>query len=191
MPIDIPMRFNSEKLLWVVKNVLSKPECDDLIAEIESSAPKLATDNPIYRDQDRVIKDDPVLAKTLFDRLKEHLPNKMGDLEVSSLNSRFRLYRYRPGQQFLPHTDHWYQPNKFEITLHTVLIYLNDGFKGGETDFSKEHSEKVVPVVGSAAIFQHKITHAGCKVKSGVKYALRSDVIYKSKTEIRLLGVEQ
>jgi hypothetical protein len=30
-----------------------------------------------------------------------------------------------------------------------------------------------------AASFQHKIRHEGCRVRRGVKYAMRSDVIYE------------
>ena len=59
MPIDIPMRFESEPLLLLVPDVYSPADCERFIALIESGAPSLATNNPMYRDQDRVIRDDP------------------------------------------------------------------------------------------------------------------------------------
>lgn len=59
MPIDVPMRFEEEELLWTVDGVCSPAERADFFALIESSSPALATNNPLYRDQDRVIHDDP------------------------------------------------------------------------------------------------------------------------------------
>ena len=38
--------------------------------------------------------------------------------------------------------------------------------------------EVVVPRAGRVAVFQHKLRHEGRPVLSGIKYAMRSDVIY-------------
>src|SRR5580658_4589676 len=138
MTIDVPMRFEHERLLWCVENVYAPSECADFIRLIDRSSPTLATNNPLYRDQDRVIRDDPEVAAELFRRLRPHLPERMGDLRLHSLNDRLRFYRYREGQRFLPHMDHWYRPNDDQITLHTVLAYFNDDFEGGETAFQEQ-----------------------------------------------------
>ena len=37
----------------------------------------------------------------------------------------------------------------------------------------------IVPEPGKVAIFQHKVRHEGCIVRSGRKYAMRTDVIYE------------
>lgn len=75
--------------------------------------------------------------------------------------------------------DHWYRPSDREITLHTVLAYFNDGFTGGETAFQEQLEAVVVPKAGRVAIFQHKLRHEGRPILAGVKYAMRSDVIYE------------
>lgn len=188
MPIEVPMRFESERLLWTVENVYTSEECREFIALIERSAPTLATNNPIYRDQDRVIRDAPAFATELFGRLRPHLPNRMGPLHLAGLNERLRFYRYNPGQRFHPHTDHWYQPKDTQITLHTVLVYFNEDFEGGETRFEEQLEQIVVPKPGLAAIFQHKIRHEGCPVRAGVKYAMRTDVIYEGSDIIKQPG---
>ena len=59
----------------------------------------------------------------------------------------------------------------------TLLIYLNDGFVGGDTDF---RDFRVVPKQGDALLFVHDTWHEGAAVESGVKYVLRSDVLYRS-----------
>lgn len=177
-PVDVPMRFEDERLLWWVDDVYSPEECTALVAGIEAAAPTLATNNPIYRDQDRVMRDDPTFARELFVRLRPHLPERMGELRLLRLNERLRFYRYRAGQRFSPHMDHWYRPSDDEITLHTVLAYFNEGFEGGETRFQEQVEETVIPRPGRVAIFQHKVRHEGCEVTLGIKYAMRTDVVY-------------
>src|SRR5262245_2662749 len=120
MRIDVPMLFESERLLWCISDVYSQSECAAMIRLIETSSPCLATNNAQYRDQDRVIRDDPEQAEELFGRLRAFLPERMGPLRLARLNDRLRFYRYRVGQRFAPHTDHWYRPNDRQITLHTV-----------------------------------------------------------------------
>lgn len=178
MAIDVPMLFESESLLWLVKQVYSQEECAQFIRFIEQSSPKLATNNLMYRNQDRVMIDDHNLAKDLFNRLKANLPPKMGDLRLMGLNERLRFYRYQVGQSFSAHMDHWYRPNEDQISLHTVLVYFNENFKGGETIFQEQLEQTVIPETGMAAIFQHKIRHEGAMVYRGTKYAMRTEVIY-------------
>lgn len=188
MPIDVPMRFETEPMLWTVEQVYTPSECADLVALIERSSPTLATNNPLYRDQDRVIRDDPELATDLFRRLRPYLPERMGQLRLLGLNERLRFYRYRPGQRFETHMDHWYRPNDRQITLHTVLVYFNDDFKGGETVFQEQLDRTVVPEAGMVAVFQHKLRHEGRPVLHGTKYAMRSDVIYEADEAIGRVG---
>jgi hypothetical protein len=43
------------------------------------------------------------------------------------------------------------------------------------------------PATGAAVLFQHKVRHEGCEVRSGQKYAMRTEVLYEADTDIRLL----
>lgn len=180
MPIQIPMRFETEPLLWLVDDVYTEGECRNFIDFIEQSSPTLATNNPLYRDQDRSIEDNPKIAEDLFLRLYPHLPQQINMLKLVGLNERLRMYRYRTGQRFDPHMDHWYRPSQNRISLHTVLVYFNDDFEGGETRFQEQIEQTIIPKRGMVAIFQHKIRHEGCPVRRGIKYAMRSDVIYEA-----------
>ena len=76
------------------------------------------------------------------------------------------------------------------------MIYLNEGFEGGETRFFEEKDKKsrrgegrarkfnnrvrfsVRPTTGSVVVFDHLLLHEGSEVTSGVKYAVRSDLVY-------------
>jgi len=186
--LNIPMRFENEPLLWTVDDVYSAAECQEFVNLIERSSPVLATNNPLYRDQDRVVRDDPRVADELLRRLRPALAKRIGELTLFGLNDRLRFYRYRSGQRFEPHMDHWYRPNDRQITLHTVLVYFNDDFEGGETRFQEQLDHVLVPKRGMVAVFQHKLRHEGCVVRRGTKYAMRSDVIYEAPTPIGSVG---
>jgi prolyl 4-hydroxylase len=58
------------------------------------------------------------------------------------------------------------------------MIYLNDAFEGGETKFNKCSIE---PATGKALIFRHELLHEGCPVITGIKYVLRTDIMYRRK----------
>lgn len=187
------MRFDDAPLLWTQEGVYSLAECQAWIERIEAADPGIATNNPLYRDQDRVMFDDPEATAELYRRLEDQLPERIGGLRRVGLNERLRCYRYAPGQRFAEHMDHWYQPSETRITLLTVLVYLNDsragdpdGFEGGETRFSEQLSETLVPRAGLVALFQHKLRHEGCPVTRGTKYLIRTDVLYEAPSPIRL-----
>ena len=65
-----------------------------------------------------------------------------------------------------------------ERSLLTLIVYLNEDFAGGRTAFL-DFELQATPKTGTALVFQHLLLHEGCMVHSGVKYAMRSDVMYR------------
>lgn len=63
---------------------------------IEGSSAVSPPNNPLYRDQDRAIKDDPVIAEELFRRLRPHLPEGIYMLKLIGLNDRRPFLEGRP-----------------------------------------------------------------------------------------------
>jgi hypothetical protein len=61
------------------------------------------------------------------------------------------------------------------MSLLTFMIYLNEGYEGGETRFE---SLSVAGKLGMALVFEHGLLHESAEVTGGVKYVLRSDVMY-------------
>ncbi|MCF0064402.1 2OG-Fe(II) oxygenase [Dyadobacter chenwenxiniae] len=83
--------------------------------------------------------------------------------------------RYASGQWFNPHLD----TNDKLRRRHTLLVYLNEDFSGGETYFP-ELMLKISPSTGKALHFMNEDSrgnilpfslHAGLPVQNGVKYA--------------------
>jgi prolyl 4-hydroxylase len=58
------------------------------------------------------------------------------------------------------------------------VFYLNDDFTGGETEFP-ELGKRITPLRGRALLFQHRVLHAALTPATGVKYVLRTDVLYR------------
>jgi predicted 2-oxoglutarate/Fe(II)-dependent dioxygenase YbiX len=99
--------------------------------------------------------------------------------QVHGANERLRFYRYQPGERFNAHYDGSFQRSDRERSLLTFMIYLNGDFEGGETSFL-DLGESIKPAPGLALLFQHPILHEGCEVTAGIKYAIRSDVMYRA-----------
>ena len=51
------------------------------------------------------------------------------------------LYRYEPGQFFAPHFDGIYKRSYIDQSKLTIMVYLNDSFTGGNTNFLDDTSK--------------------------------------------------
>jgi predicted 2-oxoglutarate/Fe(II)-dependent dioxygenase YbiX len=173
-------------LVFTIPDVMTADECAGLVARIDALGP---TDAPIttsrgfvmrpeIRNNRRVIIEDVELARELFERVRGSVPANLFGRHAVGANERFRCYRYEIGQRFAPHYDGAYGRNELERSELTFMVYLNDGFRGGTTRFH-DFDIDVVPRAGSALLFQHRLLHEGCEVTSGVKYVLRSDIMYR------------
>lgn len=179
----------------VIANFLSAEECQHFIDFSES---KIYEDAPVttdhgmvmmknVRNNHRVMVDDIAEAACLYQRATACLPPRLNETwHLSRLNERLRFYRYDVGQKFDWHHDGSYQNPAGEHSFFTFMIYLNDGFDGGETKFaglgsigSSEEDLSIAPKRGMALIFEHAIPHIGTAVTRGRKYVLRSDVMYR------------
>lgn len=127
------------------------------------------------RNNHRVMFDDPRLAEELFLRLAPHLPQSYDGWKLYNLNERFRVYRYEKGQYFRWHRDGSFMREVTEASKITFMIYLNEDFGGGETDFL---NFSITPSKGAALFFPHQLRHQGNPVEKGIKYVLRTDVMY-------------
>jgi predicted 2-oxoglutarate/Fe(II)-dependent dioxygenase YbiX len=168
---------------YTIDNVLSPEECEQIIKRTEAEGFEIATINTArgaqvvaeMRNNDRVIVDDHGLAADLWSRVREAVPAVLYGRQAVALNERFRFYRYVPGQRFSWHSDGPFRRENGELSQLTFMIYLNDGYKGGDTRFEKL---RVRGRVGMALVFAHGLIHEGSEVTEGVKYVLRSDVMY-------------
>jgi hypothetical protein len=188
--------LNDLEDVFVVREFLSPAECEHYIALSESigygDAPVNTFGGPVVnkemRNNERVMLDDPALAAELWERLRPFVAPRRGPhWQAAGLNERLRFYRYDPGQRFDWHLDGHYERSPTEQSALTFMVYLNDGFEGGATEFDFRLTglavgdgavSAVVPEAGMALVFYHRILHQGAAVTRGRKYVLRSDVMY-------------
>jgi predicted 2-oxoglutarate/Fe(II)-dependent dioxygenase YbiX len=176
----------TQPLSFTLDGVLSPDECRSLIARIEAAGPKVApvsrAEGPVVdlemRNNTRVMFDDPELAALLYARVVDRVPATISGRRVVGANERLRCYRYAAGQRFAPHYDGAFARDLLECSKLTFIVYLNEEFTGGETAML-DLDQVIVPRTGRALLFQHAILHEGCEVTSGVKYAVRSDIMYR------------
>jgi hypothetical protein len=174
--------------IFTINNFLHPDECERFIAlseHIGFSEAVISTDDGDQlmkeaRNNDRILHDDEVLAAQLFVRALPHLPAAIDGWTPSGFNGRFRFYRYTSEQYFKWHQDGTYRPSAQEESFLTFIIYLNDNYEGGATEFAWE---KVAPKAGMALVFPHRLRHQGARIISGSKYVLRTDVMYTGSDE--------
>ena len=180
--------------IFTLDNILSPKECAEYITLTENIG---YTDAPIntirgfeirpdIRNNQRVILDDQERAFDLWQRVSSYIPSIIGKWQAIGLNERFRFYRYDPGQRFALHHDGSYRRPNGDESLLTFMIYLNEGFEGGDTLFhlSLRYYEDlpniaVIPATGMVLCFVHDLVHEGAPIIQGRKYVLRSDIMYR------------
>lgn len=182
-------------LLWTVPALFSPEDCAEILEGARDGAWLPATVNAEegrvvdtrIRSSTTAVLREPALADELFRRVKPHVPERMTTelggrgrvaVHVSGIFLPLRIYRYEVGQHFGLHQDQSYAGEGGTRSLLTLMVYLNEGFSGGETEFP-EQERTIVPKTGDALLFQHMLLHAGNPVTDGTKFVLRSDVLYR------------
>lgn len=190
--------------VFLLHGLMTVKECRRLVGvaeELGFSHAGLAIGDDTYRvnlaarNNLRVVLDAPALAAGLWSRLRERVDPLHEGAAARAVNTRFRVYRYEQGQRFAPHVDVRTTVPGGE-TRYSLMIYLSDAFGAGETRFfeTKDRATRrgqargrkfdnrvrfsLRPPVGSAVVFDHLLLHEGAEVESGVKYAVRSDLVY-------------
>ena len=116
-------------------------------------------------------------------------------------NKRLRFLKYGPGQFFSPHCDSAYgelaEDSISVLRTHfTLHLYLNDSQQevgnaadllGGATSFlsgDEKNRIDIDPKAGRVLIFQHmRLYHSGDDVRKGIKYTVRTDLLYRMHEE--------
>jgi len=149
-------------------------------------------------------------SEEMWARTKDYIPDEMNNFYIEKgalpwkargLNPRIRFCRYEVGQHFSAHKDGYFQPSIEEQSLITFMVYLNGGFEGGATNFLDEEKtndannvvvlKKLNPEAGMLLVFQHDMLHEGEILRSGNKYMLRTEVVYRRQEPVLKDSPEQ
>lgn len=172
---------------FTVANVLDSSQCEYFIKQTEEAGYKPATVsighdihimNTSLRNNSRVNIEDEALANIIWEGIKRQVPEVISGSYALGLDTTFRCYKYVPGEFFGWHVDGATKKNGNQSKF-TVLLYLNNNYTGGETEFEPF---KVKGTLGSVLVFPHKILHQGSEVIDGIKYVMRTDVMYSTRS---------
>ncbi len=177
-------KVNLNNDIFLIMDFWSKERCEDYIKISEKKGYSNAKINTrtgqkvvsSVRNNKRVMYKDSQLANEIWNDLQHLVTDDYDDFKPLGLNELFRFYRYNPKEEFKKHRDESYIRNEKEMSFFTFMIYLNNGFKGGETTFN---NNKITPVTGMALVFLHSLEHSGNPVIEGTKYVLRTDIMYR------------
>lgn len=176
--------------LFTVPDFLTPKECETFVrcAEargLEHQGSGGPAKGEAFRDNERLADYNVELADMLWEAgLRELFQDiALGSKVAVGLNPNIRLYRYGQGQRFGPHYDESVDVDGGGATEFTLLVYLTGDLSGGETVFYDRRKvvAEVAPTAGMALFHVHGarcLLHEAKSVMKGVKYVLRSDVVF-------------
>ena len=175
--------------LHQIDNLFTEDECNKFISKFMDEYKNKKIDE--IRDKDRIydryIFYDEELAIFLFEKIKMYIPkNLKKKYKIIKLNSCFRMSRYHKNMKFGIHKDGMNRDKDNNISYATLNIFMNKGFKGGNTIFYEDKYGKKInlnikPDIGRGAFFYSQQYHCGeelydlCKAKG--KFLLRTDLM--------------
>lgn len=179
-------------ILGVKEDILTLKECKHLI----EVGKKLIKPSEVGFDGQGIDTDSRSSSHGWIDSFKYDSVNRVTKYLSKILNipkknfESWQIVNYKPGQEYKYHTDSCnpeapdYLPcleneKKSGKRLYTAIIYLNDNYDEGETEFT-EINEKIKGKTGSMVIFQNILnnktnklsTHAGLPPKNGEKWII-------------------
>ena len=222
---------NNNMLICELGNVLTEQQCNEIIQSsnfYKFQDMSIKYDATKERNNSRLLVLDSGLGKYLWNRVEEILSTVIrdhnialvplgfdvlrGNWELSGLNEALRINKYSSERRefFACHRDAQYCPSGDERSMLSLVLYLNEGFKGGETCFylpkrRKVHTKgmtvdeeirahsglnngfrqlKISPVTGSAVLFSQNILHESIPLEAQQtvdKFILKTDVMLKRK----------
>lgn len=133
---------------------------------------------------------------------------KEGVWRPCGLNECLRFCKYNPGDFFRKHCDACFVRSEDEQSMFTCMFYLKGAFEGGATRFLSSTScdissqfkladdsevlASVMPEPGMCMLFfQPGLLHEGEDLQSGLKYLLRTDVMYRRDAATKLQQTPQ
>ncbi len=183
-----------ERNLYVIDGVLTASECKQIIIIAESQGAFVHYTSPnspeyAFRDHHRVKFRSPGIADVLWNGtdLKKAFETRIQRIggRATGLNPELKLYRYAGSESFGKHIDCSETVEGMGRTEYTVLFYLSST-KGGETAFYDDDGAvvaRIVPEQGRVVLHRHGerycLDHEALQVVEGVKYVLRTDVVFQ------------
>ena len=171
----------------IIKNIITKDEAKELI---NWAKPRLGEATVLtYKGKDLSHRNNKVAWLEKSHPISQKIINKASKITGLPIENfeEVQICHYEPGQYFKYHQDQCYEKNKTcrndylrgGQRLYNILMYLNNDFEGGETDFKGLKKKYKLPI-GDGVLWAmtnknqthvHPLAeHAGLSVKKGEKW---------------------
>jgi prolyl 4-hydroxylase len=173
--------LNDSPRIFRLPKLLTPAECEHLaLSAADLLQPALVFDPASNRMVHHPVRtsDNAVIGPTRESLVVQAILRRVATATGTDVRQgeQLSLLRYSPGQQYRPHLDAI--TGSANQRIKTVLLYLNEGFAGGETRFDQLGID-VVARGGDALIFENVLKdgrpdprsrHAGLPVRAGAKW---------------------
>lgn len=177
----------TEPKLILYHNLLTEEECDQILDQdlefFDAVTFDHKTKQPVLvksRSNSSCynIKEYDIFVKEKMLSAIKHIYTEIGIDNFEPI----QIQRYNQKQEYGPHHDYFNSATKHNTDndrIGTLIIYLNDDFAGGETDFPSL-GFKIKAKKGMGVLFDYqypieinaKTLHAGCPITEGTKNAI-------------------
>jgi prolyl 4-hydroxylase len=167
-----------EPLIVLLGNVLSDEECDELInhAKYRMKRSKIG----LSREENEMRTSRGMFFEESETELIKQIEKRIETIMNIPINHAepLQVLHYEPGQQYKPHFDYFSTHRTYNNRISTLILYLNDVEKGGETVFPTLNYS-VSAKKGMGLYFEYfyqdetingQTIHAGSPVISGEKW---------------------
>ena len=163
-----------ENGIWIIEDFISRSQCNEIIDKIEKTNFKAARQYNEGRHNKEAFLDEPYIVGLLRDKFKEiNFSSNSLKFNVVDFSLPLEFYKYENGDFIKRHSDAHREFNGRYSKL-TLVLYLSDSCKGGETYFDK-YNVKINPKSGAALLFEQELNHEALIVTEGTKYVLRTN----------------
>lgn len=187
--------FNDGRIpyrVYEMNNVLSKDECSALITAAEKNLFRSTVHSDVGVEDGRtsyqawLSADHPDVGGVITKLMS--MASALTGISRRDMYEQVQVARYLPSQKYDAHYDACVKDCKKPIYRRaTLIVYLTDDFKGGETNFPKINY-KVKPVQGKGVLFYNTDAdtgleiedsfHAGLPVLTGEKWIANVWITY-------------
>lgn len=164
--------------IYEIEGFLTQQECQQFIEVVKNPPPNSScfTDTGVFSNRKWI---DQTTANFFYERLSTFIEPTT---QAKRANKLVMTGYYQPGQQFSLHTDTglYYNRETKEKTRWTLLIYLNDNYEGGHTQFYDDNwkeTRDIQPKEGKALLFDIDLWHKGNELFTGEKYWIGCEII--------------
>ena len=190
--MDIKQLSDHPFELFEITNLYRENEIQEYIQQINDFSTNMNCVNNTRDIYKKIKRKDPIHSELIFSRIKALLPENY--LDTKGINwtlsgiSDYIHYSHIKENEFIGlHSDTGsiFDPIENRYSKFTLLTYLTDDFRGGETVYYVDEGRiEIKPETNKTIIFDIKLFHEGKKVLEGNKYWLKTDLVYSRPPDI-------